>query len=181
MKVCRQISLLDLAYIAGIFEGEGCVSISRHLRNDTRAEGRYSYQLHVIFNMTDREPLDLLADYFGGKVRTYDYKPERNARPFHTWHISAKKAIPFLTSLQPFLRCQRIADKVELALAFQASKRYPGRFVHRPEHVAYTEERASYWAAMRRLNALGVDTPSPEERAKILAEFIPGRIVKVAP
>ena len=92
-----------LAWAAGFFDGEGCVSV------------KGGCSLLVAVNQLSRAPLDRMADILGGKVYgPYDMPHDR---PRFLWAISsgpmAKEALGLI---YPFLTFKR--PQVELALSF---------------------------------------------------------------
>jgi hypothetical protein len=105
----------DLAYWAGLFDGEGCVLIARG-----RNPGRKVVQhwLTVSVSNTDLDVLRELGERFGGSIAT-----DRTRKPhWHTcyhWHTSGRIAAAFLSAILPFARVKRA--QIELALAFQSS------------------------------------------------------------
>lgn len=80
---------VDLAYIAGLFDGEGCI---------TRANGRTIVQV----GMTDREVIEYLGS-LGGTVRIEH--PPGNRQTLYRWRLLARlEVLEFLAALRPFLR-----------------------------------------------------------------------------
>jgi len=53
----------DIAYIAGFFDGEGCIRIKK------ASQGGNSYYLWVAITNSNKEILEFIKDIFGGKVR----------------------------------------------------------------------------------------------------------------
>ena len=61
-----QITELELAYLAGILDGEGCFTIERTKAKLPRHSLRHCVTVGI--EMTDKEPLLLLQRYFGGSI-----------------------------------------------------------------------------------------------------------------
>lgn len=81
-------------YLAGLFDGEGCVLCAVYPTKGTAG----GTQVRVNVNMTDRAPLLLFHLRFPGgsilrRVRNY---PDAKRKPIHTWQIGGKKARPIL-------------------------------------------------------------------------------------
>lgn len=85
----------NIAYAAGLFEGEGWIS-----RQDTyRKKGgelaqRTTPLYSIAINMTDREPLELFQQVFGGKIYgpyTHDKRPNR--KPIYRYHLAGKDQV----------------------------------------------------------------------------------------
>ena len=110
------MSKTDLAYIAGFFDGEGCISIKR-IRNRNRPFNQY--QLEVTVGSTDEWVCERFKFVFGGNVRkTKSRNP--NWKPFWVWRASSKTAGVFLKVIIPYLHLKR--DRAEIALTFQRAR-----------------------------------------------------------
>jgi hypothetical protein len=150
----------DVAYAAGLFEGEGCVSIHRH---HPRRQNHPTFSLEALVNMCDREPTDLLHRFWGGRLYTITPK-EANWRPITRWLVSGRYAAIFLAAIRPHLQTQRVEAKVELALAFQAQKMPKGPALS----FAYHARQAEFAAAIRQLNRVGAAALSADERQEVV-------------
>jgi hypothetical protein len=80
---------LELAYWAGLFDGEGCI---------TRANGRLILQV----GMTDLGVI-LRLRQIGGTIRTEH--PPGNRKPLYRWRVMARReVIEFLGAITPHLK-----------------------------------------------------------------------------
>lgn len=105
----------DLAYMAGFFDGEGCICIGK---------GKGGLGLVCSVVQCNEWILQLFKMSFGGNVRLRQpYKPERY-RTF-SWSICSKKAMAFLRVIQPYLMLKRA--EAEVAIQFQMAKGRSGR------------------------------------------------------
>lgn len=104
---------IELAYLAGFFDGEGCIHVSKCKRSD-RKNDRFQYQLRIQISQKNREPLDKLVAGWGGGI--YDIK----SKGMYSWQLHSRKAERFLEAILPFLRDK--AEQAELALIFQANR-----------------------------------------------------------
>lgn len=85
----------DLRYLAGLFDGEGSISLSV-------SKGHVSLSLNV--SNTVREPLDIFQSLFGGAVHTQTHNP----RVCYQWQVRGlQKQWSFLLALLPHLRIKR--------------------------------------------------------------------------
>ncbi|MBA7663937.1 hypothetical protein ES703_71985 [subsurface metagenome] len=105
---------LEVAYIAGLFDGEGSIFISRDSRSYNNPGS-----LVVSLGMTAREPLDLLSRIFGGRTKTHKRYPPHNT--LYDWRLGSKKAEVFLRIVKPYLIVKK--EEANLALSFQACGR----------------------------------------------------------
>lgn len=106
------------AYTAGLIDGDGCITVSRP--KPTRC------QLIVNLSMCDREPLELVAEEFGGKVSPG--KLTRTGRRVWQWRLSGVGAKWFLEQIRPWLVGK--APQANLALTFPVQPR--GTHARRP-------------------------------------------------
>ncbi len=59
---------IDLAYIAGLVDGEGCIMITKENRLYTEAKHGYRFWLQVKITNTNKAVLEWVKDLFGGSV-----------------------------------------------------------------------------------------------------------------
>mgnify|MGYP001559144618 CR=1 FL=1 len=115
------ISSAETAYAAGIFDGEGSVSLTRNHSN--RWPGP-----QVSVASTDPELMDWLKAHFGGVVtrkRTY----AQHHRPSFQWKLTDRKALDFLRLVRPFLVIKRKLERCDLLLdEYAASTPRNGRY-----------------------------------------------------
>jgi len=110
-----------LAYLAGILDGEGCISILKR-KSEKPKEGQCHYDLRVTIGMADRNPPQMFAKIFGGKTYYADgpYNIKTNARPMWLYRASNKRGEQILTDLLPFLTVKK--PQALLALEFKKFK-----------------------------------------------------------
>ena len=94
----------QIAYIAGVFDGEGHVSVRTNCRSVTAA-----------ITSTDVDILEKVENVFGGTI----YGPyDKGNKPIYEWHQTGgrKRVWHFLDTVYPFLslRRQKKIDSVEL-------------------------------------------------------------------
>jgi hypothetical protein len=95
-----------LAYLAGIIDGEGCISIVRL----NRGRKSLAYILRVICNMNaPAQPLLLLKQIFGGRLGGPYGKAFR-------WEVSTTEAAIALRAMLPYLTVKKA--EAELGLEF---------------------------------------------------------------
>ena len=107
----RLMKQTDLAYTAGIIDGEGCISIYRMKVFSHLA-------LRVSVSSTDEWLCQFLKFSFGGHI----YGPRRRGhnKPCWEWRITSAGAGEFLRLILPYLRLKR--PQAELAIKFQGAK-----------------------------------------------------------
>lgn len=110
-----------LAYVAGFFDGEGCVNFT--------TRGKYkSLLLRVMVRNTDRAVIDYLQSLFGGRIETkmaYPGKP--HWKTSYCWRIDGAKAVEFLLAIEPWVRIKREQIWVAQAWEFARNKKSGSR------------------------------------------------------
>jgi hypothetical protein len=144
--------LVELAWAAGFFEGEG--SITLRVNSLAQKEGRKPRPIVTLeckVAQVDPEPLVKLARLFGGTVRLRARKnPKHNV--ISVWRITCREAAAFLTAILPYVVRPRVVTRIALAVEFQGQKRIVGRS---PEVESYRLKQFDYHEMMRRLNVKG--------------------------
>lgn len=95
---------MDLAYLAGFFDGEGCVSLGQ------------DYALVISAGQVVEEPLLMLQSAFGGTVRKVRSKHPSH-QDMHHWTLSRGRASEALECMVPFLHVKR--DQAIIGMSFQ--------------------------------------------------------------
>lgn len=139
-----------LAYMAGIVDGEGSISIAKAKKWGNQRHDTYKLVLSVY--MSTKEPLDTIVEWFGGKVEVLKIQKERygQTRPGRQWRANGNAAAYVLELIRPYLLLKwRQAD---LAIA---SREYDIEFggigSRQPTEEVY-EMRETFWDEMHRLN-----------------------------
>jgi hypothetical protein len=99
---------LVLAYLAGVIDSDGYVTIQR-----TRHAGRTYYGARIGVSGTRRQPHDLAASLWGGTVSRYTPKNLRHRAQFQ-WSRSGVAAATAINEVLPFLRVK--AEQARIAL-----------------------------------------------------------------
>ena len=103
----------DVAYIAGFFDGEGCIRIKR------ASQGGNSYYIWVAITNSNKSILDYIADIFGGSVKKAEKTPNKTI--YHLL-ITSSEATDMLKILLGFLREKK--EQAELAINFHEKKEW---------------------------------------------------------
>ena len=101
----------DIAYIAGFFDGEGCVRIKR------ANQGGNSYYVWVAITNSNKEILDYVAEIFGGSVRRAE---KRVNKIIYHFLITSSEATDMLKTMVGFLKEKK--EQAELAIQFHEMK-----------------------------------------------------------
>lgn len=132
--------MIELAYLAGFFDGEGNIRLAKN------PQGTTNYYLRISATQVDPAPLEIFKARFGG------YLYRRNKRvgadgfqrqPIWDWIHTGPGAARTLTALIPYLVVKRGA--AELAVQFQTNRKSRSR---RPLDRWEIAERLSFVEAL---------------------------------
>jgi hypothetical protein len=141
------VGRLHPAYIAGLVDGEGSISILRVRTSDSLSGWKYQLQICVV--MREGWIMDALQAQYGGSVWRQQRR-EPHHSPVSRWRIGDAKALPFLDDIMPFLRAK--FDRAALAKHFMTYKGHQ----HRKNAMARQIQEDCFWE-QRRLNQRGVE------------------------
>ena len=98
-------SILDIAWAAGIFEGEGTCRRSHGVKDPYGS-------MAITVGQKERWILDKLRDLFGGRVSISKAKPNSNipSGPQHIWYVGGSRGRGFILTIFTFLSPRRRAQ-----------------------------------------------------------------------
>lgn len=113
---------VEIAWAAGLFEGEGCISVQR-----AGIKSKYN-QVRLLLSSTDKDVIDRFGSYFGGNITVKDRSKNLLSRkPLWEWSLGGRKDVARVLGLiGPYLgerRTAKMADAYEVI----AGMRTPGR------------------------------------------------------
>jgi len=156
----QELSIDILSYFGGLFDGDGCASISRRSKNlgDVRPG--------ISFEMCDIEPLELLHKHLGGELVVP--KLRRGHSQTYLWRVRGQKASEVFRLLVPYSRVPR--KRKALICAWESAQLtcYKGKEV--PLYVRKTQEEL--WLKTSILNRKGkrsIDVDNLEVTILVLA------------
>jgi hypothetical protein len=98
----------ELAYTAGLFDGEGSISLVRSKKTRT-----HSPQVSIASN--DREVLDWCQERFGGSIVTKQPRLPTHSVSYD-WRLTDRRALSFLEIIRPYLVIKRKIRRIDLLL-----------------------------------------------------------------
>ena len=102
-----------LAYLAGLFDGEGSVNIFKQPNKKERITPRHFLEIGII--NTHKGVLQWVLETFGGRFGL-EQDPARHHRTWR-WRASSSEACDVLLAILPYLRVKK--EQAELAIDFQ--------------------------------------------------------------
>lgn len=103
-----KLSVADAAYIAGIIDGEGTITLTRKHRNENR-------QLAVTISSNERYLLEFIRQAIGAGKITNKRTIKAEHAPHFTYSISNRQALALLHQIAPYLRTYK-RDRAMLIL-----------------------------------------------------------------
>ncbi len=136
---------IELAYAAGIVDGEGSISIFL-CNSNKRKEQYYSLQFAVV--NTNHKIIKWFKDNFGGSTRL---KGCSDSPECMMWRITGKKASNILEQLIPYLHIKQ--DQAKLAISFASTLNPLGRNRNNVCTPRTLEIREEMYKMSKQLNA----------------------------
>lgn len=96
--------MLDLSYVAGFIDGEGCITIFKQKYQSSDGQTKWGHRLRVAVGQNDLEVLKKVKDASGvhGNIFTKKRTIETN-RTCYVLHFDGKHALDLIRKLMPFL------------------------------------------------------------------------------
>lgn len=92
----------QLLYVAGLFDGEGCIGLyNTRTKNDTRS---VCYQLVVRLTQKTPQGVEALQELWDGNIYTYANVGPNKPGPYYAYRLTNRNAEAALKELIPFLR-----------------------------------------------------------------------------
>lgn len=140
-------SMTELAYAAGIVDGEGYLAI----RMRANQKGVKYHTVTVTVANTDLGLIEWLRATFGGTTRINQRSNHNPAhKQLHVWQLNTKAAEVFLREIEPFLIVKRKQAQICLALRDRVGKTFERL------NVGEFEEREALRLSLRELTKRGV-------------------------
>lgn len=138
------MSTTDFAYLAGLIDGEGTISIRRTLYK----RASWNYFVDIKFGMTSKSVMEWACATFGGRLCR---RPEtRHHKALYIWERKADLAAETLQRIAPYLRLK--CFQCSLALAFHSDKNSSLHGPHSIVSLSENSKRERYRLLMKRIN-----------------------------
>ena len=134
-----------IAYIAGIIDGEGCVTITRRKIRRLKTNNWY-YEPQVVTSNTNKELLYFCVKHYGGWIAKLR-KCKRKHSVAYQWKVTGDKMRCLLNSINPYLIVKR--KQANLVLLFP---NYKGNGQKARTDIE-KQEQENLWLAIKKLNS----------------------------
>lgn len=141
---------IQKAYLAGIVDGEGCISINKTRNKSVRHKHPY-YQVRLRVAMTTYEPIQSIQTWCGGIVSLTKRKGSR--KPIYEWLLLNDKAINVLKLIKPYLLLKQ--KQTEIVINFRDYYHTHSGYGRAETPIEVSILREEYFQQMKQLNKRG--------------------------
>lgn len=112
----KNYTIAEIAYLAGIIDGEGSIYIGNFSSNPKT--GAKYYQTNIEVSNTDKTLIDWLIATFGGLVTQYTEKqtPINSRKEVWRWTASGDRVTHICELIYPYLICKRRQCEIMLKM-----------------------------------------------------------------
>lgn len=150
----KKFSVEQLAYLAGIVDGEGSIYIGNFSSNPKT--GTLHYQTNMEVTNTDENLINWLKETFGGRINKYTFKqlPKNSRRPVFRWIVSGELIAYLCNLIQPYLVIKRAQCEIMLKMreTFKGTGAVKGKSGCQPVTQEILQIRKMYFDQMRALH-----------------------------
>lgn len=171
--VRKEYKETDIAYLAGIIDGEGSIYIGNFSCNP-KTKTPY-YQTNIQVTNTDKPLIDWLQCTFGGLIskRTRKQHAENSRKQAYVWTASGERLTHLCELLLPFLICKRKQAEImlEMRATFENKREaieVDNRIVYLSEDTLVTRQRL-----MDKMRSLHIRTHSYKNNGHLPRVTIP--------
>ncbi|MCW9088029.1 MAG: LAGLIDADG family homing endonuclease [Gammaproteobacteria bacterium] len=100
-KIPNTLSSIDAAYIAGLIDGEGTITLTRKHRNENR-------QLAVTISNTEKDLLEYVLKTIGAGKITNKRTTRAHHTPSFTYALYNRQALNLLAQIHPYLKTYKV-------------------------------------------------------------------------
>lgn len=105
----------DLAYMAGIVDGEGTIGARRR----TNSKGRVYIDFSLSVANTDKRLIDWIQDRFPAGVDLREQRQSDRHKPLYRWTTNGRKGEEYITAIRPYLVIK--AEQADTYVALRAT------------------------------------------------------------
>lgn len=122
--VRKEYTVAQIAYLAGLIDGEGSIYIGNPVVND---EGTRYFRTNVEITNGSKPMIDWLANTFGGKVCAYgpSQTPKNSRQPHWRWIITGERVTHLCELILPYLTAK--VRQCEIMLKMRATFNREGK------------------------------------------------------
>ena len=150
----KEYTIAQVAYLAGIIDGEGSIYIGNFSSNPKT--GTLHYQTNMEVTNTDKGLIDWLMSNFGGRMNLYTPKqtPKNSRKPVYRWIASGELLTHLCHLLLPFvvIKKRQCEIMIKMRETFEKTKVKKGKYGANQVSAEILELRKSFFNDMRSLH-----------------------------
>lgn len=150
----KEYSSVELAYLAGIIDGEGSIYIGNFSSNPKT--GTLHYQTNMEVTNTDERLITWLKNTFGGRSCSYTAKqtPRNSRKAVYRWIVTGKLLTHLCEQIKPYLiiKIQQCEIMLKMRATFNGTGAVKGKSGVQPVTEDILILRKSYFDQMRALH-----------------------------
>jgi hypothetical protein len=150
----KEYTISQIAYLAGIIDGEGSIYIGNFSSNPKT--GSLHYQTNMEVTNTDEKLIDWLINNIGGRKSKYTFKqtPKNSRRDVYRWIVSGDLLTQLCYLLLPYLiiKKRQCEIMIEMRKTFQKTGMQKGKQGIQPLDSETLRLRKQYFDEMRSLH-----------------------------
>lgn len=150
----KEYTIAQIAYLAGIIDGEGSIYIGNFSSN--KKTGSLYYQTNMEVSNTDEALIDWLIENIGGRKNKYTQKqlPKNSRRDVYRWIVSGELLTHLCHLLLPYLiiKKRQCEIMIKMRKTFERTGMRKGLQGTQPLDNQVLEERQKYFYEMRNLH-----------------------------
>jgi hypothetical protein len=166
-----QASQLEIAWAAGIIDGEGCIFISRVMPTATNACLQTHYRLGIKVTMGCKATVEKVSEIFGSGSKYTVAQVRWNYA--YTWMVWTNGAKDCLLAIQPY--CITKSKEIEVALEFLDMPKWYGGQHRGPKSPEHQQAEYDIWDRMRRLKPRTALKLSKERSDQSVKDSVPSQ------
>jgi hypothetical protein len=150
----KEYTIAQVAYLAGIIDGEGSIYIGNFSSNPKT--GTLHYQTNMEVTNTDKGLIDWLISNFGGRMNLYTAKqtPKNSRKAVYRWIASGELLTHLCHLLLPYIVIKKRQCEIMIKMreTFEWTKVTKGKYGVQPVPEDILKLRKSFFDEMRSLH-----------------------------
>ncbi len=98
----KDLNISDLAYIAGLIDGEGCIYVTNR-----KSRGRYTMSAGLNISSTTKNLIEWLHEVTGIGSITCQKRNQDRWKPMYKWNVAIVPSANLLSKLETFLKIKQ--------------------------------------------------------------------------
>ena len=146
----ERMNEIQIAYFAGLLDGEGCVRIGKY----NNSSGQLRYRAFIVIAMTNINPINWLLRIVGGKKYVDKKFKSGNSKICFCWSTNAKEGASILHRALPYLLVKSKQAKNFISFSKTLTGK-GGKGIHKPIPQILLNKRMKMFSLNKTFNQKG--------------------------